>query len=160
MQALSTDHVVDALRERDFDVQLLHAESPTPTSEDAAAEIGCTVGQIAKSICFMVDGDTPLLVVASGDQQVDDRKIAGLFNVGRKKVKMAKPDQCVEIFGYPPGGVPPVGHRSDGIKILLDETLRRFDKVYAAAGSAQINFGITPDELERVTGGQYIDVAK
>lgn len=160
MQALTTEHVVDALRERGFDVQLLHAESPTPTSEDAAAEIGCTVGQIAKSICFIVNGETPLLVVASGDQQVDDRKIASYFNVGRKKVKMAKPDQCVEIFGYPPGGVPPIGHRADDITILLDDTLRRFERVYAAAGSSRINFGITPTELERVTGGQYTDVAK
>lgn len=159
MQALTPDHVRQALIAFDLDIPFEHYTASTATSELAAAAIGCDVGQIAKSICFIINGE-PLLVVASGDQRVDDRKLATLVSVGRKKVKLAKAEQCIEVFGYAPGGVPPVGHRTPNINTYLDITLKQYDRLYAAAGSANINFGLTPTQLERITRGTWADVVK
>lgn len=159
MQALTPADVKKALDTFDMDFTFQEFDESTATSELAAAAIGCTVGQIAKSICFVVNG-TPVLVVASGDQIVDDRKLATLLEVGRKKVKMAKTDQCIEIFGYAPGGVPPVGHRTEAITVYLDATLQQYERVYAAAGSANVNFGLTPEQLAHITDGTWADVAK
>lgn len=159
MQPLTPDDVRAVLDAANLGLSIRHFDESTATSELAAQAIGCVVGQIAKSICILVDGD-PILVVASGDQQVDDRKIATLFEVGRKKVKLAKPDQCIEIYGYAPGGVPPVGHRTPGIPVYLDEMLKRYDVVYAAAGTANDNFGMTIEQLETLTNGTWADVAK
>lgn len=159
MQPLTPDDVREALDAANLGLTIRHFDDSTATSELAAEAIGCVVGQIAKSICILVDG-VPILVVASGDQQVDDRKIATMFEVGRKKVKLAKPDQCIEIYGYAPGGVPPVGHRTANIPIYLDQTLKRYETVYAAAGSPNDNFGMTIEQLETLTGGTWADVAK
>jgi Cys-tRNA(Pro) deacylase len=160
MESLTSNDVQKALDAYGFDIQLMEYTESTATSELAAAAIGCEVAQIAKSICLIVDKDKPLLVVASGTQSVDDRKIATMFNVGRKKVRLAKAEECIEIFGYPPGGVPPVGHRTKGIPIYLDNNLKQFDRIYAAAGTANINFGITCEQLEVVTQGTWADVVK
>ncbi|QPC84772.1 YbaK/EbsC family protein [Phototrophicus methaneseepsis] len=159
MQPLTPDDVRLALDAANLGLTIRHFDDSTATSELAAEAIGCVVGQIAKSICILVDG-VPILVVASGDQQVDDRKIATMFEVGRKKVKLAKPDQCIEIYGYAPGGVPPVGHRTPNIPIYLDQTLKRYETVYAAAGSPNDNFGMTIEQLETLTGGTWADVSK
>lgn len=159
MQALTPEHVQNVLDNFNLGLQSVQYNQPTPTSELAAAAIGCTVAQIAKSICFVVNGE-PILVVASGVNIVDDRKLSRLLEVGRKKVKMAKPNQCIEIFGYAPGGVPPVGHRTEDIRIFLDNDLKQYERIWAAGGTANINFGLTPDELEQITEGIWIDVAK
>ena len=160
MDTLTPQHVKDALNEFDFDIRYLTFDESTATSELAAEAIGCTVAQIAKSICFMIDKSYPILVVTSGINKVDDRKISDLENVGRKKVKIAKPEECIEIFGYAPGGVPPVGHRTEGIKIYLDDDLQQYADVYAACGTSNHNFGITPEQLAIVTGGTWQDVKK
>ena len=89
MQPLTPDHVRTVIESANLGLHVQEFTESTATSELAAAAIGCEVGQIAKSICMIVNGN-PILVVASGDQQVDDRKIATMFEVGRKKVKLAK----------------------------------------------------------------------
>lgn len=160
MQALTPQDVQRALDTFDFDINIQKYDTSTATSELAAAAIGCEVGQIAKSICFMINKTQPLLVIASGDQNVDDRKLATLLGVGRKKVRMAKPNQCVEIFGYAPGGVPPIAHRTPNIPIYLDDMLKRYQRVYAAAGSSSINFGMTIEQLTIMTNGTWADLTK
>ena len=160
MQPLTPDDVQKALDTFGFNLKLVKYDESTATSELAAGAIGCQVAQIAKSICMMINKEQPALVVASGVNTVDDRKVAAIFGVGRKKVKLATPDECITIFGFPPGGVPPVGHRTAGIPIYLDNDLKQFDRVYAAAGSASINFGMTCEQLEIITQGTWADVAK
>lgn len=160
MQALTPDNVQLTLNQYNLDIKLIQYDDNTATSELAAEAIGCTVAQIAKSICLMINKTDPILVVASGVNTVDDRKLSNILGVGRKKVRLAKAEQCIEIFGYAPGGVPPVGHRTEDLRIFLDEDLRQFDKVYAAGGTANVNFGLTPDQLALITGGQWIDVKK
>jgi prolyl-tRNA editing enzyme YbaK/EbsC (Cys-tRNA(Pro) deacylase) len=159
MQVLSPKHLQQVLDSFNLDLQSVQYHQPTATSELAAAAIGCEVAQIAKSICFVVT-DEPILVVASGINTVDDRKLSNLLEVGRKKVKLAKPEQCIEIFGYAPGGVPPVGHRAEGIRIFLDKNLQQFERIWAAGGTANINFDLTPDQLEQITSGIWADIVK
>lgn len=153
------DHAQDVLRRLDPTIEVKHFDVTTFTSQDAADAIGCELGQIAKSLCLFADG-SPFVVVMSGDRRVSDAKLALRFQVGRKKIKIAKYDECVRVFGYEPGGVSPVGHRTAEIPILIDESLRRWDEIWAAAGSSHDNFMITFDQLCRITDGEVIDCAK
>jgi prolyl-tRNA editing enzyme YbaK/EbsC (Cys-tRNA(Pro) deacylase) len=159
LQPLTPDHVQQVLQQHNLNAEITFFENSTATSQLAADNIGCQLGQIVKSIAFIVNGD-PILVLTSGDQFVDDRKIATIYEVGRKKVKTAKPEQCVEIFGYAPGGVPPFGHRATGFPIHVDESLQRFDMLYAAGGAHNAIFPITLDQLLTVSGGKLTDVVK
>ncbi len=159
MQALTPDHVQRVLDGFALGLRVVHFEDSTFTSEDAARSIGCELGQIAKSMCLMVDG-SPTVAVAAGDKRLSDAKIARHFSVGRKKVKIATGAQCLDIFGYPPGGVAPVGHRTEGVRVIIDETLSRWPVVYAAAGTHHDNVSLTFDQLITVTGGVVVDCVK
>jgi prolyl-tRNA editing enzyme YbaK/EbsC (Cys-tRNA(Pro) deacylase) len=160
MQVLSPKHVQQVLDSFNLGLKSVQYNQPTATSELAAAAIGCKVAQIAKSMCFMVKKIDPILVVASGSNTVDDRKLSKLLEVGRSKVRFAKPEQCIEFFGYAPGGVPPVGHRTEGIRIFLDTDLQQYERIWAAGGTANINFGLSPDQLQQITRGTWVDVTK
>src|SRR5262247_1487143 len=105
MEPLTSADVQAALDAWNLSIQIRFFENSTATSQLAAVNIGCELGQIAKSLCFIVD-EKPLLVIASGDQRVDDKKLAAMFNISRKKVKVASAEECGTIFGYTPGGVP------------------------------------------------------
>lgn len=159
MEALTPNHVQRVLDRFALGLTVMHFEDSTFTSEDAARAIGCELGQIAKSMCLMVDGDA-VLVVAAGDKRLSDAKIARHFSVGRKKVRIATGAQCLELFGYPPGGVAPVGHRIPGVPVIVDETLARWPLLYAAAGTHHDNFSLTFDQLVTITGGVVLDCVK
>jgi prolyl-tRNA editing enzyme YbaK/EbsC (Cys-tRNA(Pro) deacylase) len=152
MQPLTPTDVQRALDKLDSGIQIRFFDTLTATSQQAADNIGCELGQIVKSICFIVDGQ-PVLVLASGDQKVDDRKLAEAYDVSRKKVSVATPEQLVEVWGYEPGSVPPFGHRSR-IPTFIDSTLRRFDTLYAAGGAHNAIFPITLPQLIAATGGE------
>lgn len=159
MQPMTADDVQAALRQRGLNIEFRFFDNSTATSQMAADNIGCELGQIVKSLCFIVDGQ-PILVLASGDQRVDDRKLAELYNVGRKKVKIATPEECVEIYGYAPGGVPPIGHRTSGLPTYIDDSLLRYEQLYAAGGAHNAIFPITTQQLIDVTGGTVADVVR
>jgi prolyl-tRNA editing enzyme YbaK/EbsC (Cys-tRNA(Pro) deacylase) len=159
MDPLTPAAVQAAIDERGLDVDMTLFEETTATSQQAADQIGCQLGQIVKSIAFLIDGE-PLLVLASGDGRVDDKKLAKRFEVGRKKVKIAKPEQMVEIWGYPPGSMPPFGHRKPNMRILIDESLQRFETVYAAGGAHNAIFGVKLAALVESVDGTYADVRK
>lgn len=131
------------------------AEFPagTRTAEDAAAAVGCTVAQIAKSIIFR-SGDDAILVIASGAHRIDRGKIAAI--VGRP-VKSADPAWVEERTGYAVGGVPPVGHDAVAMTIL-DESLAALDPIWAAAGSPTHAFRTTAADLVAIGGAQVADV--
>lgn len=158
MQPLTPQDVQAVIDRLKLDTQIRFFDTPTATSQQAADNIGCQLGQIVKSICFFVDG-APIIVLTSGDQKVDDRKLAERYNVGRKKVKTGTADQLVETYGYEPGSVPPFGHRTP-IKTYIDSTLKRFDQLYAAGGAHNAIFPITLDQLVSATSGEIIDVVK
>lgn len=157
MEELTPEHVQAALRGLHLDVTVRLLPQSTATSSLAAAAIGCEVGQIAKSLCFVVD-DRPILVIASGDQRVDTRKLAALLGVGRKRVKFATPAQCIAYFGYAPGGVPPVGHRRRPHAVYLDASLQRYTQIYPSGGARNAVFGLTLAQLVQISGGTFADV--
>ncbi|MBZ0277952.1 MAG: YbaK/EbsC family protein [Anaerolineae bacterium] len=159
MDTLSPTEVQAALDALNLDIQIRFFTNSTATSQQAADNVGCELGQIVKSLAFIIS-DAPIIVLASGDQRIDDKKLAALFNVGRKKVKVASPEQCVAIYGYAPGGVPPLAHRTPGLPVYIDDSLQRYEQLYAAGGAHNAIFPITLEQLVRVTGGQFADVAK
>ena len=123
------------------------------TSQQAADAVGVGVGQIAKSLVFTVDGE-PVMVVASGVNRVDEKKLAALAG-GR--VRRADADTVRRATGYTIGGVPPLGHDTT-LPIWVDEDLLRHERIYAAAGVPECVFPLTPDDLLRATGGRVADV--
>ena len=106
-------------------------EVSSATVELAAQAVGCEPARIAKTLSFMVQG-SPILVVAAGDGKVDNHKDKDQFGV---KAKMLSPDEVADLVGHGVGGVCPFGIK-DGVKVYLDESLKRFHEVFPACGSA------------------------
>ena len=126
----------------------------TITSENAAAQIGCNVSQIAKSIVFEGQGGG-VVVITSGANKVDrKRKLRDLLGF---KPKIASASYVLQETGFEPGGVPPFGHRNECL-IFIDQDLFHFELVWGAAGSSDTVFPITPRHLKRFSGGTVADV--
>ena len=160
MQAMGIRDVELALEQLRLEIEIIEFGTSTATSQQAADNVRCKLGQIVKSLGFLIEKTKPVLVLASGDQSVDDRKLASLLQVGRKKVRMMSPEQCLSILGYSLGGVPPLGHRSPDIRVIIDDCLRRYEKVYAAGGATNAIFPIELAVLQRVTRADFADIAK
>jgi prolyl-tRNA editing enzyme YbaK/EbsC (Cys-tRNA(Pro) deacylase) len=131
-------------------------EASTHSSAEAAAAIGCDVAQIAKSMLFRAADGRSVLVVASGANRVDEKKVVALLG---QKIKRAEADFVLAHTGVAPGGVAPVGHTTPPVA-FLDEDLRRYETIWAAAGSPNAVFALTPDDLVRLTGADFVAVAK
>jgi prolyl-tRNA editing enzyme YbaK/EbsC (Cys-tRNA(Pro) deacylase) len=144
---------VEQARDRGLDVQVSTFPDGTRTAADAAAAIGCTVAQIAKSIVLVADG-RPVVAITSGDNRVDVHRVAGAL--GAAKVRMAKADEAREATSFAIGGVPPFGYDSP-VETLFDRDLLRFDVIYAAAGTPDAVFPIAPDRLLAVSGATVAD---
>ena len=128
----------------------------TRTSQEAASALGVAVGQIAKSLVFLADGE-PVMVVASGADRVDTGRLAA--HVGVTSIRRADAERVRAATGYPIGGVSPVG--LDGrLRVLVDRALAPFDVVWAAAGTPNSVFPTTFAELLRVNGGEEADVSE
>lgn len=125
----------------------------TKTAADAALAIGCEIGQIVKSLVFMADG-RPFLALTSGSNRADQSRLAALL--GSEEVRRASPEEAREATGYAIGGTPPFGH-SRRLAVLIDRDLLSYDLVWAAAGTPDSVFPITPVELLRTTSGQVAD---
>ena len=147
-----------ALKGLGLETRVMTFDDSTATAPQAAEAVGTELGSIVKSLCFVVAGQ-PVIVLTAGDRRVDDRKLSALYGVGRKKVRIADAETTIARTGYAPGGVPPVGHRT-ALPVLIDESLSRFEVVYAAAGSAKAIFAVPHETLVEVTGGRVADVAK
>jgi Cys-tRNA(Pro) deacylase len=153
----SAQKVADAAQALGLDVEIVEFEQTTRSAQDAAEAIGCQVAQIVKSLLFVVDGQ-PVMALVSGANRLDERKLAALRGVGRKKVKRADADTAKAATGFSIGGVPPFGHKSS-LPIYVDQDLTRFEVVWAAAGTPFAVFAITPEELVRASGGTVVDLA-
>jgi Cys-tRNA(Pro) deacylase len=153
----SAQKVADAARQLGLSVEIVEFEETTRTAQDAANAIGCQVAQIVKSLLFIAAGQ-PVMALVSGANRLDERKLAALRGVGRKKIKRADADTAKTVTGFSIGGVPPFGHTSR-LPIYVDEDLTRFEVVWAAAGTPFAVFAITPDELVRASGGVVADLA-
>lgn len=130
----------------------------TGTAQQAAEAIGCELGAIVKSLCFVVNDDV-VLVLAAGDRQVDAKALRRIFNVSKRQVKIADAQTVRQATGFEVGGVAPLGHLTPPIT-LIDRSLARFETVYAAAGSANTIFPIRYQTLVEATHGRVDDLTR
>ena len=120
----------------------------TKTAQDAARAIGCDVGQIVKSLVFMAD-DRPVMAFTSGANRVNEVTLASLL--GAREVRRATPEEARSATGFAVGGTPPFGHPTR-LTCLVDRDLLTWDEIWAAAGTPDSVFPLTPADLLRVTG--------
>jgi len=150
--ALRTERL---LREAGVDAAVVEFEQPTRTSAEAAAAIGCSVAEIAKSIVFRGrHSGQAVIVVASGENRVSEAKVAA--QVGEPLAR-ADAEFVRAATGYAIGGVAPIGH-TQAVKMLLDTDLRRFETVWAAAGTPYSVFPLSPGQLRSLTGADWADI--
>jgi len=152
----AVERVRTALAERRLPLEILEYPAGTRTAHDAARAVGTSVAQIVKSLVFLAD-ERPILVLASGANRVDVRKVAGL--AGASRVEKATAKTTRDATGFSIGGVPPLGHATS-LPVYLDRALLAHPVVYAAAGTANTVFAIAPDDLVRATGGTVGDLAE
>lgn len=133
-------------------VQELPAD--TRTAEAAAQAVGAPVGSIVKSLVFLADGQ-PLLVLVAGDRRADLKRLRAELGLSKKRLRIAQPDEVRTLVGFDVGGVPPVGHQPR-LRTLIDDSLGRFDWLWAAAGSGHAVFPIRYERLLAITEGEVL----
>jgi prolyl-tRNA editing enzyme YbaK/EbsC (Cys-tRNA(Pro) deacylase) len=154
----SVDRVRAALIEKGLGDVVLELDDSAATAPLAAAAISAhynihvPVGAIVKSLVFLIDGQ-PVIVLGSGDRNVDQKRLSDLYGVGRKKVKLADAATAFTLTGFEVGGVAPVGHVQP-LPVVIDEALGRFDTVWASAGAHRAVFPITYQKLIEITSGR------
>lgn len=153
---MSIERVMSFLEQKGMGDRIITFEASTATVELAAQALGVEPGHIAKTMSFLVDG-APLLVVLAGDVRVDNHRFKEAFH---KKGRMIPFDQVESFIGHAPGGVCPFAIK-EGVPVYLDESLRRFETVYPAAGNDHSAVRLTPEELFRIIPAEgWVDVAK
>ena len=151
---LRVKHCLDAFGYA-FDIQLL--DSAVRTAQLAADALGITVGQIANSLIFRDRAsDAAVLIMCAGDRRVD---LARLRDEDGLALGKADAEFVRRHTGFAIGGVPPVGH-AEPLRTLLDTSLQRFDKIWAAAGTPESVFCMNPEQLGRITGGEWRDLSR
>lgn len=146
----ANERVARAWAARGVEIAVQQFPASTRTAQDAASALGCDVAQIAKSLVFQCKRDAqPMLVIASGRNRVNTSQLDS--DLGLTLVK-ASADDVRRWTGHAIGGVPP---HSEGppMRTVIDETLLEFDQVWAAAGTPNTVFAVSPADLVRVTGG-------
>ncbi len=128
----------ERLHERGLDVHVQVLPDSTRTAVEAAAACGCELGQIVKSLVFVVGGE-PTMVLCAGDRRVDTASLG-------QGARSAKADEAREATGFSIGGVPPLGHERE-LPTLVDVSLRRFERVWCAAGTPHAVFEVDLDAL-------------
>jgi prolyl-tRNA editing enzyme YbaK/EbsC (Cys-tRNA(Pro) deacylase) len=153
----SAQQFQDHLASRGYPNKVEEMPDSTRTSAEAAAAIGCSVAQIAKSILFTYEHHDlvlAMMVVASGINRVDEKKVQALIGL---PVRKADAEFVRQQTGYAIGGVPPTGH-DHPVKILIDEDLIQLGKIWAAAGSPHAVFQLTPAQLVEMTAGTVANI--
>jgi len=150
---LGTEDVRRYFKENNYDFEIYELEESTATVEEAAKAHGVIPAMIAKTLAFDLK-DKQILIVTNGEARIDNKKYKAQF---RKKAKMMKPDQVLKIVGHPVGGVCPFGLKNP-LEIYLDKSLLEFDYIYPAAGASNSSIKITPQKLQEITQGIWVDV--
>lgn len=151
----SAQKVQNTLRELGFSGEVLELESSTRTAAEAAQAAGCQIGQIVKSLVFRLEPEgTPLLVLVSGANRVHEKRLGR--QLGGTLAK-ADADFVHEVSGFAIGGVPPVGHKTP-MQTCIDEDLLQYEVIWAAAGTPNAIFRLTPPELVRISRGTLLSV--
>ena len=153
---MSQKRAENYLEQKGFLDHVIRLEASTATVAEAADALGVEPGMIAKTMSFLLD-DQPILILTEGTARVENRKYKDTFHI---KAKMIPFEEVEQWIGHAPGGVCPFGI-NDGVKVYLDESLRRFETVYPAAGDAHSAVKLTIPELEEVAEAVgWVDVCK
>jgi prolyl-tRNA editing enzyme YbaK/EbsC (Cys-tRNA(Pro) deacylase) len=151
----TAQRVQDLLTARGFACQVIEFAESTRTSQEAAERAGCALGQITKSLIFRGrDSGKPILVLTSGANRVDEKRLGQLAG---EPVTRPDAEFVRNITGFAIGGVPPLGH-TQPMETYLDEDLMQYSTIWAAAGTANAIFELTPQQLEEMTGGTVVQV--
>ena len=147
--------VQQALDQLGLSLQVVELPGSTRTAVEAAQAVGCQVGQIVKSLVFKsMSSGRPILVLASGPNRVDEKRIAALIG---EPLGKADADFVRQHTGFVIGGVPPVGHL-EKLVTFIDQDLLAFDELWAAAGTPHAVFRLKPADLLRITAGQVAEI--
>ncbi|MDI6601512.1 MAG: YbaK/EbsC family protein [Thermoanaerobacteraceae bacterium] len=152
---MSVDDVKKYFHDNNLPYEVIEMSVGTETVELAARAIGVEPGRIAKTLAFKLK-DRYILMVAKGDARISNRKYKDFFG---EKARMLNAEEVLEVTGHPVGGVCPFGLKTP-VDIYLDISLKQYDMVYPAAGSKNSMIKISPDELQKVTGGIWVDVCE
>lgn len=137
------------LQSHGVEARILSLDDPTPTVTSAAAALGVEPEQIVKSLLFFIN-ETPILAIANGLRDIDRRALAGYFNVGRKRVKLAGAQDVLNVSGYPVGAVPPVGWKIS-VQAFIDPGVLRHALVYAGGGDLHALVELSPGDILRLS---------
>jgi prolyl-tRNA editing enzyme YbaK/EbsC (Cys-tRNA(Pro) deacylase) len=148
--------VQDALQNAGIATTIVELSESTRTAAEAARAIDCELAQIAKSLVFRSASGSPILVIASGRNRVDESRLAAIVG---EPIERAPPEFVRSVTGYAIGGVPPAGHETQLRLVLVDADLFEHDEIWAAAGTPHAIMRLTPDELLRLCGGRVTNVA-
>lgn len=155
MLSKSAQNIQDALSKMGIKTNVLELPASTRTADEAAKAIGCTVGQIIKSLVFRTKSThRPILVLASGVNRVNEKTIAK--SVGEEITK-ADADFTREKTGFAIGGIPPIGHK-EKLETIIDQDLFQFDELWAAAGTPHAVFCINSGQLRELIEGKIIPI--
>lgn len=138
-------------------IEVWEFKEPTPNSEMAAQAVGCSVGEIAKTILFIVGGE-PVVVVTCGDLKIKGSKLKQAAQL-KGKVRLPEADEVLKFTGYAPGGVCPFLLPA-ALRVMIDSSMRRFPRVYAAAGNDHSAVPVTVDQLLQITSGEEVAVCE
>jgi prolyl-tRNA editing enzyme YbaK/EbsC (Cys-tRNA(Pro) deacylase) len=155
----SAQRVQTTLTELGYSGQVLELEASTRTAVEAAQAAGCEVGQIVKSLVFLLQTvdkpqGEPVLVLVSGANRVHEKRLGRLLG---GKLERAGADFVHQVSGYAIGGIPPVGHKTP-LKTYIDEDLLQYETIYAAAGTPNALFPVAPHFLHEITGAEKVCV--
>lgn len=151
----SAARVQEALNQFGIPLKVVEMPGSTRTAQEAADAIGCTVSQIAKSLIFMgKSSKQPVLIIASGTNRVNEK---GIKEILGEKLEKADAVFVLEHTGYAIGGIPPLGHKNP-ILTYIDQDLFQYEEIWAAAGTPNAVFQLTPKILAEITGGKVIQV--
>ena len=154
---MSIEKVRKYFAEYGMEDKILEFSVSSATVELAAAALGCEGARIAKSLSLMT-GDGPILIITAGDTKIDNSKYKHTFG---QKARMLAFDEVEKLIGHGVGGVCPFAV-NEGVRVYLDESLKRFETVFPAAGSANSAIELTPRELEKYSSSLvgWVDVCK
>jgi prolyl-tRNA editing enzyme YbaK/EbsC (Cys-tRNA(Pro) deacylase) len=153
---MSVERAEKFLNDMGAEEKIIHLSDSSATVELAAKALGCEGERIAKSLSF-IQSFGAILVVTAGDAKIDNKKYKAEFG---EKAKMIPFDEVEEFIGHAPGGVCPFGVK-DGVRVYLDESLKRFETVFPAAGDSHSAIELTLDKLEKYSKSEkWVDVCK
>ena len=145
-----------SLKNFDQSLEVIVLDKSARTAQDAATALGCNVGAIVKSLLFKTN-DSFILCLVAGDKRASLNKIKKIIN--KKDVSMANPEEVKSQTGYTIGGVSPIGHLKQ-IEIIIDNTLERFNELFAAAGHPNCVFKINFTNIQKITNGKVENITE